>query len=57
MCERHTDKVNELVEWRNRVEGQGLGSRESRAGLFAALAGVAAALGIVVVALNLLTGR
>lgn len=48
------DRINELVEWRNRTEGQHSGAKDNKAGIYAALAAAVAMLSILVIVSNFL---
>ena len=47
LSDRLTERIGELTAWRNRTEGQGLGVKENRNGLYAALSATVAVIAIV----------
>lgn len=48
------DRIGELVEWRNRAEGQGQGAKENKTGIYAAIAAAVGLIAIVIFVANLL---
>lgn len=52
---RLNERIQELTEWRLRTEGQGMGAKENRTGIYAALSAAVAIIAIIVFIANTLT--
>ena len=53
--DRQTERIQELTNRMNRSEGQGLGVKENRSGIYAALGATVAIMSIIIVVVNVLT--
>jgi hypothetical protein len=56
LYDRQAEQIRELTDWRNRVEGQGVGAKDNKAGIYAAIAAVGVVITIVVVIANFIAG-